>query len=97
MSAKTSLEILEVLVIPITYKPWKGNRGRHNAEATNLIAVSMDNPEKLAFWKYKNKNEIIKKIVNINRFWFNFLPNIPRKLNNCSEKWSKYKRFKNNK
>ena len=97
MSAKTSLEILEVFVIPITYKPWKGNRGRHNAEATNLIPISTDNPEKLAFWKYKNKKEIIKKIAKINRFWFNFLPNILRKLKNCSEKWSKYKRFKNNK
>ena len=49
MSAKTSLEILGVLVIPITYKPWKGNRGRHNAEATNLIPVSMDNSETLTF------------------------------------------------
>ena len=49
MTAKTSLEILDVLVIPITYKPWKGNRGRHNAEATNLIPVSMDNSETLTF------------------------------------------------
>ncbi len=49
MSAKTSLKILEVLVIPITYKPWKGNRERHNAEATHFIPVSTDNPEKLAF------------------------------------------------